>query len=69
MPSVSSGSASSRSAAGNGTPPRARFGEARDAGAGGVAAAAEYGLAAVAFNQGKTDDFKKLAARASGGAR
>lgn len=37
------------------------FGEARDAGAGGVAAAAEYGLAAVAFNQGKTDDFKKLA--------
>ena len=37
------------------------FGEARDAGAGGVAAAAEYGLAAVAFNQRKTDDFKKLA--------
>ena len=37
------------------------FGEARDSGAGGVAAAAEYGLAAVAFNQGKTDDFKKLA--------
>ena len=37
------------------------FGEARDSGAGGVAAAAEYGLAAVAFNQRKTDDFKKLA--------
>jgi TolA-binding protein len=38
------------------------FGEARDAGAGGVAAAAEYGLAAVAFNQRRTDDFKKLGA-------
>ena len=32
----------------------------RDA-AGPVANAAEYGLAAVAFNQGKTDDFRKLA--------
>ena len=37
------------------------FGEARDAGAGGVAAAAEYGIAAAAFNQGKTDEFKKVA--------
>ena len=37
------------------------FAEARDAGAGRIAAAAEYGLAAVALNQGKTDDFKKIA--------
>jgi TolA-binding protein len=36
--------------------------EARDAGAGSVGAAIEYGLAAAAFNQGKTDEFKKIAA-------
>ena len=37
------------------------FAAARDAAVGSVAAAAEYGLAAVAFNQGKTDDFRRLA--------
>ena len=37
------------------------FAAVRDAGAGPVANAAEYGLAAVAFNQGKNDDFRKLA--------
>jgi len=37
------------------------FTEVRDAGGGGVAAAADYGLAAVAFNQGKTEEFKKIA--------
>ena len=34
---------------------------ARDAAAGPVAAAAEYGLAAIAFNQGKSDEFRRLA--------
>ena len=37
------------------------FVEARDTGAGAVAAAAEYGIAAVLWNQGKTDDFKRFA--------
>jgi len=37
--------------------------EARDAGGGAVAAAAEYGLAAAAFDQGKAAEFKKIAAR------
>jgi TolA-binding protein len=37
------------------------FLEARDTGTGAVAAAAEYGLAAVLWNQGKTDDFKRFA--------
>ncbi len=37
------------------------FAAARDAAVGSVAAAAEYGLAAVAFNQGKTDEFRRLA--------
>ncbi|MBI3106177.1 MAG: tetratricopeptide repeat protein [Candidatus Rokubacteria bacterium] len=35
---------------------------ARDAGSGAVAGTAEYGLAAVAFGEGKKDDFKRLAA-------
>jgi TolA-binding protein len=38
------------------------FAEARRGGAAGVAAAAEYGLAAAAFNQGRKDDFKRFAA-------
>ena len=38
------------------------FTEGRNAGAGELAAAAEYGLVAVAFNEGKTDDFKRSAA-------
>jgi TolA-binding protein len=38
------------------------FAAARDAGAGRIATAAEYGLAAVAFNEGKTDEFGKVAA-------
>ncbi|HKZ06545.1 MAG TPA: tetratricopeptide repeat protein, partial [Methylomirabilota bacterium] len=38
------------------------FAAARDAGAGSLAAAAEYGLAAVAFNQGKSDEFRRFAA-------
>jgi TolA-binding protein len=37
------------------------FVEARNTGAGAVAAAAEYGIAAVLWNQGKTDDFKRFA--------
>jgi TolA-binding protein len=37
------------------------FVEARDTGAGAVAASAEYGIAAVLWNQGKTDDFKRFA--------
>jgi TolA-binding protein len=37
------------------------FLEARDTGTGAVAAAAEYGLAAVLWNQGKTEDFKRFA--------
>ena len=37
------------------------FVEARDTGAGAVAAAAEYGIAAVLWNQGKRDDFKRFA--------
>jgi TolA-binding protein len=37
------------------------FAAARDAGAGPLAAAAEYGLAAVAFNQGKNDEFRRFA--------
>lgn len=37
------------------------FVEARDAGAGAVAAAAEYGIAATLWNQGKTDEFKPFA--------
>jgi TolA-binding protein len=37
------------------------FAAARDAGAGSLAAAAEYGLAAVAFNQGKNDEFRRFA--------
>ncbi|MGH6953140.1 MAG: tetratricopeptide repeat protein, partial [Alphaproteobacteria bacterium] len=37
------------------------FIEARDTGAGAVAAAAEYGIAAVLWNQGKRDDFKRFA--------
>jgi TolA-binding protein len=38
------------------------FAEARDAASGPAAVAAEYGLAAVTFNQGKTEDFKRFAA-------
>lgn len=38
------------------------FGEARDAGTTSVKDAAEYGLAAVALNTGKRDEFKKVAA-------
>jgi TolA-binding protein len=38
------------------------FAEARDAASGAAAVAAEYGLAAVNFNQGKTEDFKRFAA-------
>ena len=38
------------------------FAEARDAASGPAAVAAEYGLAAVNFNQGKTEDFKRFAA-------
>jgi TolA-binding protein len=48
---------------------RGQWGEAtrewlavRDAGAGPAAAAAEYGLAAAAFNQGQMDEFRRLAA-------
>src|SRR5262245_12646649 len=37
------------------------FTEARDAGGPRVAAAANYGLAAAAFNQGKLEEFKKIA--------
>jgi len=37
------------------------FTEARDGGWGKIASAAEYGLAATAFNQGKAADFKKIA--------
>jgi tetratricopeptide (TPR) repeat protein len=37
------------------------FAEARAAGSGPVAAIADYGLAAAAFNQRKTDEFKQLA--------
>lgn len=37
------------------------FVEARDTGAGAVAAAAEYGIAAALWNQGKTGDFKPFA--------
>jgi TolA-binding protein len=37
------------------------FLEARDTGQGAVAAAAEYGLAAVLWNKGKTEDFKRFA--------
>ena len=37
------------------------FVEARNTGTGAVAAAAEYGIAAVLWNQGKTDDFKRFA--------
>jgi TolA-binding protein len=37
------------------------FVEARDTGAGAVAASAEYGIAAVLWNQGKTEDFKRFA--------
>jgi tetratricopeptide (TPR) repeat protein len=37
------------------------FAEARDTGSGGVAAAANYGLAAVLFNQRKTAEFKQVA--------
>jgi TolA-binding protein len=37
------------------------FVEARDTGSGVVAAAAEYGIAAVLWNQGKTNDFKRFA--------
>ena len=37
-----------------------QFLEARDTGTGSVAAAAEYGLAAALWNQGKTDDFKRF---------
>jgi TolA-binding protein len=37
------------------------FLEARDTGAGAVAASAEYGIAAVLWNQGKTEDFKRFA--------
>jgi TolA-binding protein len=36
------------------------FAPVRDASAGPAASAAEYGLAAIAFNQGKNDDFRKL---------
>ncbi len=36
------------------------FSAARDAGSGASAAAAEYGAAAAAFNEGKTDEFKRL---------
>ncbi len=36
------------------------FVEARDTGAGAVAASAEYGIAAVLWNQGKTGDFKRF---------
>ena len=38
------------------------FTAARDAGSGAAGASAEYGLAAVAFNAGRTDEFKRLAA-------
>jgi TolA-binding protein len=38
------------------------FAAARDAGARSLATAAEYGLAAVAFNQGKSDEFRRFAA-------
>jgi TolA-binding protein len=38
------------------------FTAARDAGSGAAAAVAEYGLAAAAFNSGKVDEFKRLAA-------
>ena len=38
------------------------FTAAHDTGAGAAAVAAEYGLAAVAFNSGKIDEFKRLAA-------
>ena len=38
------------------------FAEGRDAGAGEVAVIAEYGLAAVAFNEKKADEFKRAAA-------
>jgi TolA-binding protein len=37
------------------------FIEARDTGAGALAAAAEYGIAAVLWNQGKPDEFKRFA--------
>jgi TolA-binding protein len=37
------------------------FVEARDAGTGAVAAAAEYGIAATLWNQGKTEEFKPFA--------
>jgi len=37
------------------------FAEARSRGTAAVAAAAEYGLAATAFNQGRQDDFKRFA--------
>ncbi|MBI4588848.1 MAG: tetratricopeptide repeat protein [Candidatus Rokubacteria bacterium] len=37
------------------------FGEARDAGTAPVSQAAEYGLAAVAFNEGKREEFRKVA--------
>lgn len=38
------------------------LGEARDAGTAAVSGAAEYGLVALALNEGKRDDFKKAAA-------
>lgn len=37
--------------------------EARDTGAGAVSAAAEYGLAAAAFDQGKTEEFGRIASK------
>ena len=43
------------------------FAAARDAG-GSLATAAEYGLAAVAFNQGKSDEFRRFAAPVLSGA-
>ncbi len=38
------------------------FGEARDAGTAAVGRAAEYGLVALAFNEGRRDEFRKAAA-------
>jgi TolA-binding protein len=47
--------------AGRWTEAEREFLEARDSGTGAVAAAAEYGLAAVLWNQGKAEDFKRFA--------
>ena len=43
------------------SPAEREFLEARDTGTGAVAAAAEYGLAAVLWSQGRTDEFKRFA--------